>query len=93
MSHPGIFCENQAYSQLKDNRLGVSIFSTTLAYNSLAKFVLIMNPSISNTMSELKTQVLQLFEKDKELNALEKEIKVKNAHYHHLILKKYREGL
>lgn len=46
-----------------------------------------MNPSISNTMSELKTQVIQLFEKDKELNALEKEIKVKNAHYHHLILK------
>lgn len=38
-------------------------------------------------MSELKTQVIELFERDKALNALEKEIKVKNAHYHHLILK------
>ena len=62
------------------------IFRTTLAYNSVIKSVLLVNPSISNTMSDLKTRVIELFEKDKELNALKKEIKVKNAPYHHLIL-------
>ncbi len=38
-------------------------------------------------MSELKTKVNELFAQDQQLNALEKDIKVKNAHYHHLILK------
>jgi len=38
-------------------------------------------------MSELKSKVNELFAQDQQLNALEKEIKVKNAHYHHLILK------
>lgn len=38
-------------------------------------------------MSELKSKVNELFSQDQQLNALEKDIKVKNAHYHHLILK------
>ena len=45
-----------------------------------------MNPN-PITMSELKTKVNELFAQDQQLNALEKDIKVKNAHYHHLILK------
>ena len=38
-------------------------------------------------MSELKTYVIELFQQDQLMIALEKDIKVKNAHYHHLILK------
>jgi len=38
-------------------------------------------------MSDLKTMVRELFEKDQQMNSLEKEIKTKRAHYHHLILK------
>ena len=38
-------------------------------------------------MSELKASVVELFDQDQRLIALEKDIKVKNAHYHHLILK------
>lgn len=38
-------------------------------------------------MTELKNQVRELFEQDRQINSLEKDIKVKNAHYHHLILK------
>lgn len=38
-------------------------------------------------MSELKNKVNELFARDQQLNALEKDIKAKNAHYHHLILK------
>jgi hypothetical protein len=38
-------------------------------------------------MSQLKQSVIELFEQDQQLIALEKEIKVKNAQYHHLILK------
>ena len=38
-------------------------------------------------MSELKNKVNELFAQDQQLNALEKEIKVKNAQYQHLILK------
>ncbi|MBC7850357.1 MAG: hypothetical protein H7Y31_11505 [Chitinophagaceae bacterium] len=38
-------------------------------------------------MSVLKTKVDELFAQDQQLNALEKEIKVKKAHYHHLLLK------
>lgn len=38
-------------------------------------------------MSELKIKVNELFAQDQQLNALEKDIKVKNAQYHHLILK------
>ncbi len=45
-----------------------------------------MNPN-PITMSELKSKVNELFAQDQQLNTLEKDIKVKNAHYHHLILK------
>ena len=38
-------------------------------------------------MSDLKQMVRELFEKDQQMNSLEKEIKNKRAHYHHLILK------
>ena len=46
----------------------------------------IINPN-PITMSELKVKVNELFLQDQQLNALEKDIKVKNAHYHHLLLK------
>jgi hypothetical protein len=38
-------------------------------------------------MNELKDNVRELFDQDQKLIALEKEIKAKNAHYHHLLLK------
>lgn len=38
-------------------------------------------------MTSLKTMVNQLFEHDKQMNAFEKEIKVKRGHYHHLLLR------
>lgn len=38
-------------------------------------------------MSDLKQMVRELFEKDQQMNSIEKEIKTKRAHYHHLILK------
>jgi chromosome segregation ATPase len=38
-------------------------------------------------MSDLKQMVRELFEKDRQMNSIEKEIKTKRAHYHHLILK------
>jgi len=38
-------------------------------------------------MSELRSSVTELFDQDQRMIALEKDIKVKNAHYHHLILK------
>ncbi|HEY0679874.1 MAG TPA: hypothetical protein VGD17_16435 [Chitinophagaceae bacterium] len=38
-------------------------------------------------MNELKKMVSELFEHDKQMHALEKEIKVKRGYYHHLILR------
>ena len=38
-------------------------------------------------MSQLKQMVSELFEQDQQINAIEKEIKVATAQYHHLVLK------
>ncbi|MDX2046481.1 MAG: hypothetical protein SFU87_06825 [Chitinophagaceae bacterium] len=38
-------------------------------------------------MSELKKMVRELFEQDQHINSIEKDIRTKKAHYHHLILK------
>ena len=43
-----------------------------------------LNPK---SMSDLKQMVRELFEKDQQMNSIEKELKTKRAHYHHLILK------
>ena len=37
-------------------------------------------------MNDLKQKVRELFDHDKQMHALEKEIKVKRGYYHHLIL-------
>lgn len=46
----------------------------------------LLNPN-PISMSALKEKVSKLFAQDQQLNALEKDIKVKNAHYNHLLLK------
>jgi len=82
-----------ALSYLGPNCLSykICLFSNyqTILWGINSRFLYTTNPSryVVKAMNQLKQMVTELFEQDQQINAIEKEIKVATAQYHHLVLK------